>query len=130
MEYVEIVDHPFVPQNDIFAIEDRSDFFVQIANDDILSTYIMEMICSCKPFILSNLRTFQFLNDIYNLDVDLVDNDLSLIKKCLEDILSKKNLRSQEDCLRRKEKCKEVFSKSNTKPWFLSFNESFTNQAQ
>lgn len=111
--YVEIVEHPFVPQNDIFAIEERSDFFVQIANDDILSTFIMEMICSGKPFVLSNLRTFQFLNKVYDLNIDLVNNDSLEIASRVETILSDLHISRKAPDYSRRDKCKLLFSKSN-----------------
>ena len=76
------------------------------------------MICSCKPFILSNLRTFQFLNEIYNLDINLVDNDVCLISDCLMDILLHRNMLPKEVYELRKEKCREAFSKSNAIPWY------------
>lgn len=117
-DYVEIVDHPFVPQNDIFAIEERSDFFVQIANDDILSTYIMEILCSGKPFVISNLRTFQFLNEKYDLKIDFVENDAKIIAKRIQTILTNLKEGQFELTYWRREKCKAFFSKSNTKPSF------------
>ena len=115
-ENVEIVEHPFVSQNDIFAIEERSDFFVQIANDDILSTFIMEVLCSEKPFILSNLRTFQFLNEIYGLDVDLVENKSTVIADKLEEVFS--NIKQNKTIRNygRREKCSRFFSSANVKP--------------
>lgn len=114
---VEIVDHPFVPQNDLFAIEERSNFFVQIANDDILSTFIIEIMCSGKPFILSNLRTFQFLNEVYGLNIDLVDNKVELITERLKDILTKLHSEPTKLDFWRREKCKEYFSEAYAKPF-------------
>ena len=113
---VEIVEHPFVSQNDIFAIEERSDFFVQIANDDILSTFIMEILCSGKPYVISNLRTFQFLNEKYDLDIDLVDNDENLIADRIEAILL--DLREGNGIIddSRRVKCNNYFSVANTIP--------------
>lgn len=111
---VEIVEHPFVSQNDIFAIEERSDLFVQIANDDILSTFIMEIICSGKPFVLSNLRTFQFLNEKYNLDIELVENDDVKIAGKIEKILQELKIRTVNNT--RRDVCKKYFSQSMVKP--------------
>lgn len=113
---VEMVEHPFVSQNDIFSIEERSDFFVQIANDDILSTYIMEMLCSGKPFILSNLRTFQFLNEKYDLKIDLVNNVASEIADSLEKILYNLSQAKSTYNYSRRDKCREFFSSVNTIP--------------
>lgn len=116
MQNVEIVDHPFVPQNDIFAIEERSDFFVQIANDDILSTFIMEILCSGKPFALSNLRTFQFLNEKYDLNIDFVDNNVQDISSRIDMILTMLRDSSITIDYGRREKCRKCFSRQNTKP--------------
>lgn len=110
--------HPFVSRNDVLAIEERSDFFVNIANDDILSQYVMEMICSCKPFLISNLRTFQFLNEKYDLKIDLVENSPSIIANKMTDILMKRNLPSYEELYARKEKCKKIFSRGNVKKFW------------
>lgn len=115
-EYVQIVNHPFVPQNDIFAIEERSDFFVQIANNDVLSTYIMEILCSGKPFVISNLRTFQFLNEKYGLEIDFVENNAQSIAERIKQILIRLRNTKVID-YRRREICKLHFSKSNTKPF-------------
>ena len=112
---VEIVEHPFVPQNDIFTIEERSDFFVQIANDDILSTFIMEILCSGKPFVLSNLRTFQFLNEKYNLNIELIENDSELIAEKVENILSEIEISRKQPDFSRRERCEHFFSTSNVK---------------
>lgn len=117
-QYVEIVEHPFVPQNDIFAIEERSDFFVQIANDDILSTFIMEILCSGKPFVLSNLRTFQFLNEKYDMNIDLVDNNPSEISIKLIEILSMLNKGDKIENKSRREICRHHFSTSKVTPSF------------
>ena len=117
---VEIVDHPFVPQNDIFAIEERSNFFVQIANDDILSSYIMEMICSGKPFILSNLRTFQFLNEKYDLNIELVENDARAIADRIIEILCGLNPSELKVFESRKAKCAKLFAPSSVKPWYIT----------
>lgn len=125
IDLVEIVDHPFVPQNDIFAIEERSDFFVQIANDDILSSYIMEMICSKKPFILSNLRTFQFLNEKYDLKIDLVENEKSIIAERIIDILLGNTNYAELEW--RKKRCSHLFSRSNVMPWYTVFYNTITN---
>ncbi len=121
---VEIVEHPFVPQNDIFAIEERSDFFVQIANDDILSTFIMEILCSGKPFVLSNLKTFRFLNEKYKLNVELTDNDESLISDKIESIIKNLLLFSKKTDFNRREQCRKFFSKVNTKPSFQILYEA------
>ena len=118
VSYVEIIKHPFVPQNDIFAIEERSNFFVNIVNDDILSTYIMEMICSCRPFVLSNIRTFQFLNEKYGLNINLVDNTPSLIADKIKDILLNRNQPSYSDFIARKEACKKYFDRTNVTRWY------------
>ena len=115
---VQIVKHPFVPRDDVFAIEERSDFFVNIANDDILSQYVMEMICSCKPFLLSNLRTFQFLNEKYGLNIELIDNSVTIIADRITDILKKKNQLSYEELHARKEKCRQIFSRNNVKKFW------------
>lgn len=117
-KYVQIVDHPFVPQNDIFAIEQRSDFFVQISNDDILSTYIMEIICSEKPFLLSNLRTYQFLNEVYQLNIDLVENDATIIAKRFSEILEDGNNWDKEMAPKRKNICIKRFSRRHTLRWY------------
>lgn len=116
-KYVEIVDHPYVPQNDIFAIEERSDFFVQIANDDILSTYIMEMICSGKPFILSNLRTFQFLNEKYHLGIEFVNNDPVDISARIIRILTGISKEEEIENKKRREICRCYFSSSLVSPF-------------
>lgn len=120
---VEIVEHPFVPQNDIFAIEERSDFFVQITNNDILSTFIMEMLCSCKPFVLSDNRTFQFLNEIYNLNVPLVENTPQSIADRIYKILNKEEVAYTTDLIERKEKCRKYFSQATNKPSALILYE-------
>ena len=114
--HVEIVEHPFVPQNDIFAIEERSDFFVQIAKDDILSTFIMEILCSGKPYVLSNLRTFQFLNEKYDLNVDLTENEEEAIAAKIECILFdiQKSRTRKNNTMR--EKCRIFFSEEIAKP--------------
>lgn len=116
VQNVVIVDHPFVPQNDIFAIEERSDFFVQIANDDILSTFVMEILCSGKPFVISNLRTFQFLNEKYDLDIDFVDNRVQDVSSRIEIILKQLKESSMILDFGRREKCRQCFSRQNTKP--------------
>lgn len=116
---VRIVEHPFVPRNDVFAIEERSNFFVNIANDDILSQYVMEIICSCKPFLMSNLRTFQFLNEKYNLNIELIENSKTIIANRISDILMKRNLPPYEELYDRKEKCRKLFSRSYVKKlWY------------
>ena len=121
---VEIVEHPFVSQNDLFAIEERSDFFVNIVNDDIFSTYIMEMICSRKPFLLSNIRTFQFLNEKYDLNIDLVENDAKVISDRIIKILSGNDPISCEEYERRKKICTKHFSRSNVIIWYtILFNK-------
>lgn len=121
--YVVIVDHPFVSKNDMFVIEERSDFFVQISNDDVLSSYIMEMITSGKPFLLSNLRTYQFLNEVYDLNIELVENDPTIISDKLIDILSGKPQFSKDEYNRRMRICEENFSKSRTKTWIETLYE-------
>lgn len=115
---VEIVEHPFVSQNDLFAIEERSNIFVNIVNDDIFSTYIMEMICSCKPFILSNIRTFQFLNEKYNLNIDLVENKEEIISERLVQILTGNDPVDFTEYKRRKQICTNLFSVSNVTRWY------------
>lgn len=114
-ENIEIVRHPFVPQNDIFAIEERSDFFINIVNADLLSTFIMEMICSKKPFVLSNLRTFQFLNEKYGLDIPLVDNNVDKVAAAIKTILMGDKKTTLEEYESRKQLCRELFSKTNVK---------------
>lgn len=114
-ENVVIVDHPFVPQKDIFAIEERSDFFVQIAKDDILSTYIMEILCSGKPFVISNLRTFQFLNEKYGLKIDFVENDAKAIAERIVAIIQNIKNSNVETVTWRREECKRYFSSNNVK---------------
>lgn len=113
---VEIVEHPFVPRNDIFAIEQRSDFFVQIANDDIFSSYIMEMLCSRKPFLLSNIRTFQFLNEKYDLKIDLVENEKRIIADRIIKILLGNIDYAELEW--RKKRCSQLFSRSYVMPWY------------
>ena len=117
---VVIVEHPFVPQNDIFAIEERSNFFVQIANDDILSTYVMEMICSVTPFILSNLSTFRYLNEKYDLNIDLVENEVKPIADRIIDILSGNIVDDVTEYERRKAICFQHFAKSKVTLWFTT----------
>lgn len=123
-ENVEIVDHPFVPQSDIFAIEERSNFFVQITNDDILSTFIMEIICSCKPFVLSDNRTFQFLNEKYNLNIPLIENSSKAIADKICRILNNEEVVDHEVLQKRKELCRKYFSQSMNKPSALILYEN------
>ena len=112
---IEIVRHPFVSQNDIFAIEERSDFFINIVNADVLSTFIMEMICSKKPFVLSNLRTFQFLNEKYGLNIPMVDNNVEDVANAIEMLLMKTDTTSSEEYDCRKQRCAAYFSKKNVR---------------
>ena len=112
---IEIVRHPFVPQNDIFAIEQRSDMFINVVNADVLSTFIMEMICSKKPFVLSNLRTFQFLNEVYGLDIPLVENNVDEVAAAITNILSGNDQTSPETYARRKQMCRDAFSRSKVR---------------
>jgi glycosyltransferase involved in cell wall biosynthesis len=121
---IEIVEHPFVPQNDIFAIEERSNFFVQITNDDILSSFVMEILCSCKPFVLSNIRSYQFLNEIYNLNVPLVENKIEKIADKICKILNKEEIANQAEFNGRKELCRKIFSKTTNKSSALILYEN------
>lgn len=112
---IEIVRHPFVPTNDIFAIEERTDFFINVVNADVLSTFIMEMICSKKPFVLSNLRTFQFLNEKYGLNIPMVDNNVDEVAVAIKTILMGNEKTTCEEYENRKQLCREFFSKSLVK---------------
>ena len=114
---VEVINHPFVPINDIYALEERSDFFIQISHDDVLSSFIFDMIYSGKPFVLSNLRTFQFLNEIYDLQIPLVDNTQEAIADSIENILINHEL-SLDIYKRRIDICRLHFSMDITRPWY------------
>lgn len=129
LDNVEFVEHPFVSQNDIFAIEERSDMFIQIAREDVLSTFIMEVLCSRKPFILSDIRTFQFLNEKYELDIPLVKNDVNEIANALIDILKNKIHVDDPSATERKLKCERVFSRKNVSPWYsILFDKLYHNE--
>lgn len=128
---VEFVEHPFVSQNDIFAIEERSDMFIQIAREDVLSTFIMEVLCSRKPFILSDIRTFQFLNEKYGLDIPLVKNDVNEIASALMDILKNKIRVDDPSATERKLRCEQVFSRKNVKMWYdILFDKLFSEEIE
>lgn len=114
-ENIEIIRHPFVPKNDIFAIEERTDFFINIVNADVLSSFIMEMICSKKPFVLSNLRTFQFLNENYGLDIPMVENNVNEIADAIKTILMGNEKTTNKEFENRKQLCRKYFSKSLVK---------------
>lgn len=81
------VEHPYVPENDLYAIEQRSDFFVQISEHDILSSFIWEIILSGKPFLITELRAFEFLNRTYHLDIDFVPKTVPSIVNALQALL-------------------------------------------
>ena len=123
---VEVIDHPFVPINDIYALEERSDFFIQISHDDVLSTFIFDMIYSGKPFILSNLRTFQFLNEIYDLQIPLTDNTQEAIADAIEDLLIDHEL-PPDIYEKRIKQCRQYFSMDVTQPWYAIVYEKLSD---
>ena len=75
----------------------------------------MEILCSGKPYVISNLRTFQFLNEKYDLKVDLIENKMDAIAARIETIL--KELQNNDRCYdySRRDKCKQLFSTANVK---------------
>ena len=73
------------------------------------------MICSKKPFVLSNLRTFQFLNEKYGLNIPLVENSVDEVAAAIKTILMGDEKTTLEEYESRKQLCCELFSKTNVK---------------
>lgn len=114
-----IVDHPFLSVNELKLVEQRSDFFINIAFEDQLSTFILEMLYLGKPLILSNLRPFQFLNEIYNLEIELTDNNLVSITDILINMIENKTEISQDLIEKRKKFCLDISNQEDKYREFL-----------
>jgi len=127
-ENVKIIDHPFVPIYDVYSLEQRSDFFVQISENDVLSTFIIDMILRKKPFVLNNLRAYQFLNEKYGLDIPLISKDIASIKQALKVQLMREDFTSAEVFDKRYNICKDNFMKSKVKPAY--YNELYSIAAE
>jgi len=87
-DIVKIVDHPFVSYNDIRIIENRSNFFIQISEQDGLSTFIHEMLLQKKEIILSKTPHYKYLNDYFDLKLEFVDNDINAIAAAIKNKLA------------------------------------------
>jgi hypothetical protein len=120
-EKIKIIDHPFVPYNDIRIIENRSDFFIQISEHDGLSTLILEMLLQEKDIILSNIPPYQKLNDYFDLKFNLVDGKVNAIATALKNKLLTKNNQDINILTRRKRICEENFKFSKNYPKFIEF---------
>jgi len=118
---IKIVDHPFVSFTDIRIIEKRSDFFIQISEHDILSTFIIEVMLQEKDVILSNIRPYQCLNEFYNFNILLVDNDPKIISEEIKNKILNINNQNKELLATRKKICEENFKFSKNYPKLIEW---------
>lgn len=125
-ENVKIIDHPFVNYNDIRIIENRSNFFINISISDGLSTFILEMLLQGRDIILSNNPTYKYLNDFFDLRLDLVDIDVAAIAAAIKTKLNSKNNSDSDIKEKRKKVVFENFRFTKNYPLFIEFMYSLS----
>lgn len=83
-DIIKLIEHPYLPDSDIYAIWKRADFSVNIIESDGLSSQVMEAFIFEKPILLSRISTYIPLDDKYGLELDFTNNSIDDIKSKLE----------------------------------------------
>lgn len=101
-DIIKLIEHPYLPDTDIYAIWKRADFSVNIIESDGLSSQIMEAFIFEKPILLSRISTYIPLDEKYGLELDFTNNNVDDIKNKLTNLFDKYEGYSKEILLKRK----------------------------
>lgn len=71
---IRFVEHPYVPFSDIYCMWQRSNFAINLVDNDQLSTAVLEPMLMGKDILLSDIAAYRYLNDKYDLRLNLVRN--------------------------------------------------------
>ncbi|MEQ9064806.1 MAG: hypothetical protein RIE58_11580 [Vicingaceae bacterium] len=80
-EYIMIIEHPFLPIQDIIHIWNNMNCALQLLDNDQLSSSILEPMLFKKELIASDIFSYQSLNERSHLKLNLVKNELLPIVK-------------------------------------------------
>jgi len=71
-ENIRFVEHPYVPFSDIYYMWQRSDFAINLVDNDQLSTTVLEPMLLRTDILLSDIVAYRYLNEKYDLHLTLV----------------------------------------------------------
>ena len=74
-QHIWYVEHPFLPDSDIKQLIEHANVVVNLVKHDQLSTSIIEALCLGKDLICSDIEPYRILNDMYDLELNLIDID-------------------------------------------------------
>ncbi|MCH8903436.1 MAG: glycosyltransferase [Bacteroidetes bacterium] len=86
-EFIKIIEHPFLSENDIRNIWEQMDAGIQILERDQLSSSFLEPLLLKKEIIATNLYPYQKFEEEFDLKLNLIANEPSLIAERMSSII-------------------------------------------
>jgi|GEM_PF-2413944 len=87
-EYIKIVEHEFLPFEDIIQIWKAMDVGLQIASHDALSTSLLEPLFFKKEVIVTNIEPYEILKEKFDFEIDLINQDKNELKKAMSSLIT------------------------------------------
>ncbi len=76
---IKVITHPFVTFSEMRAVWEKMDYGINIARKDQLTTAVLESLFCRKDIILSNIESYRYLNYLYDLRLNLIENNVNKI---------------------------------------------------
>lgn len=86
-DYIKIVDHEFLPFQDIIQIWKSMDVGLQIASHDALSTSLLEPLFFKKEVIVTNIEPYVILKEKFKFDLPLINQDSVELKIAMQSLI-------------------------------------------
>lgn len=86
-EYIEIVEHEFLPFEDIIQIWKAMDVGLQIASHDALSTSLLEPLFFKKEVIVTNIEPYEILKQKFDFEINLINQDKNELKQAMNNLI-------------------------------------------